>query len=54
MNSRTIRSESRYGRGSSNTPCTTLKIAVVAAMPMPSVSTATAEKPGERDNERAA
>ncbi len=45
---------SRYGSGFINTPCTTLKIAVVAPMPRPSVTTATAVNPGVRASVRTA
>ncbi len=48
------RSASRYGSGSRRTPCTTLKMALVAPMPSASVSTATAVKPGARRRVRSA
>ena len=45
-------SGSRYGNGLINTPCTTLKMADVAPMPRPSVTTATAVNPGVRASVR--
>jgi hypothetical protein len=49
---RTICSGRAYGSGSSSTPFTTVKIAVVAPMPNISVSSTTAVKPGVRRIER--
>ena len=45
---------SAYGNGRNSTPSSTLKIAVVAPMPRPSVSTTTAVKPGLFRNVRTA
>jgi hypothetical protein len=42
------------GSGRSSTPCTTLKIAVLAPMPRASVISATAVNPGVRASRRAA
>jgi hypothetical protein len=50
---RTMRSGSAYGSGASRTECTRLKIAVVAPMPIASVSTAIAVNDGARSSERA-
>src|SRR5881392_913164 len=50
----TSRSAAGNGNGRSNTPFTTLKIAVFAPMPSASVSTATAVKPGFFSNWRRA
>src|SRR6266478_7481538 len=50
----TSRSGSLKGNGRSNTPLTTLKMAVFAPMPRASVSTATAVKPGFFSNWRKA
>jgi hypothetical protein len=50
----TSRSGSSKASGFSNTPYTTLKMAVVAPIPSASVRTATAEKPGCFQNIRAA
>src|SRR3954454_10666558 len=48
----TRRSASGYGRGLTRTPLTTLKIAVLAPIPSPSVRTATTEKSGARNRRR--
>ena len=50
----TSRSPSRWGSGFSSTPRTTLKIAVLAPMPSPRVSTTTTANPGLRRSERSA
>ncbi len=49
-----IRFESGYGSGRSNTPYTTLKMAVVAPMPSASVTTMIAGTPGFLTSPRAA
>jgi hypothetical protein len=51
-NSATRLSGSAYGNGFSNTPLTTLKMAVLAPMPSARVTTATAANPGLRQRRR--
>jgi hypothetical protein len=48
------RPPSRWGRGLSSTPRTTLKMAVLAPMPSPRVRTTAAVKPRERERLRTA
>src|SRR6478672_11853591 len=49
-----MRSASGYGNGRSSTPLMTLKIAVLAPMPRPSVRMKASEKPGIRGRVRRA